>query len=173
MDIATHAPGGLQAPVPGDNSFIATLRAKRTDSGCHPAAKRKCYYCDEEGHIKERCAIRLKDFLKQRGDQRNRKTGRATTSTATRANKAASPASRKQVKFVEAQQKLPVVADSYGRKRVAALENDSSTQDTQDCSDLLDGVDLATLEEATVATLYEELQEAESDEEEEDFHNGQ
>ena len=25
MDLATHAPGGLQAPVPGDTSFIAAL----------------------------------------------------------------------------------------------------------------------------------------------------
>ena len=77
------------------------------------------------------------------------------------------------VKFVESQQTLPVVADSYGRKRIAALEDDSGTQEPQDCSDLLDGVDLATLDQATVAALYEELQEAESEEEETDFHDGQ
>ena len=173
MDIATHAPGGLQAPTPGDNSFIATLRAKRTDSGRHPAAKRKCYYCDEEGHLKERCPVRLKDFLKQRGDQRNKKAGRTPTSSNTRASRAASPARRKQVKFVESQQTLPVVADSYGRRRIAALEDDGGTQEPQDCSDLLDGVDLATLDQATVAALYEELQEAESEEEGTDFHDGQ
>ena len=74
---------------------------------------------------------------------------------------------------MESQQTLPVVADSYGCKWVAALEDDSGTQDAQDCSDLLDGVDLATLDQATVAALYEELQEAESDEEETDFHDGQ
>ena len=66
MDIARYAPGGLRAPVPGDNSFIATLRAKHTNSGLHSAAKRKCYYCDEEVHIKERCPVRLEGFLKQR-----------------------------------------------------------------------------------------------------------
>ena len=38
MDIATHAPGGLQAPVPGDNSFIAALRPKRPNTGRHLAA---------------------------------------------------------------------------------------------------------------------------------------
>ena len=173
MDIATHAPSGLQAPVPGDNSFIATLRAKRTDSGCHPAAKRKCYYCDEEGHIKELSPIRLKDFLKQWGEQRNWRLGHLTTSTANKASQAAFPARRKQVKFVEAQQMLPVVADSYGRKRVAALESDGGTQDNQDCSDLLEGVDLATLDEATVVALYEELPEPESDKEEVDFHDVQ
>ena len=32
MDIATHVPGSLQAPVPGDNSFIAALRARRIDT---------------------------------------------------------------------------------------------------------------------------------------------
>ena len=31
MDLATHAPSSLQAPIPGDTSFIAALKAKRTD----------------------------------------------------------------------------------------------------------------------------------------------
>ena len=129
--------------------------------------------CDEEGHIKERCPVRLKDFLKQRGEQRNRKPGCNATLTALRANRVASPARRKQVKFVEAQQTLPVVAKSYGHRHVVALESDGDAPDGQECSDLLDGVDLATLDEATVAALYEELQEPEEDEEEVDFHDGQ
>ena len=166
MDIATHAPGGLQAPVPGDNSFIATLSAKRTDSGRHLAAKTKCCYGDKEGHIKERCPIRLKDFLKQPANQRNRKPSRPTTSTANKASRAASPARRKQ-------QTLPIVADSYGPKHVAALEGEGDTLDTPDCSDLLEGEDLATLDEATVVALYEELQEPELTDGETDFPDGQ
>ena len=172
MDIATHAPGGLQAPVPGDNSFIAALRAKRPDTGRHSAARRKCYYCDEEGHIKERCPLRLKDFLKQRSDQRNKRTSRWTPPVG-RPSRPVSPARKKQVKFAEAQQTLPVVAESYGRKRIAALDNEGDPSDAQDCADLLDGVDLATLDEATVAALYEELQEPDSVDGELDFSDGQ
>ena len=74
---------------------------------------------------------------------------------------------------MEAQQTLPVVADSYGRSRVAAFESDGDAPDSQECSDLLGGVDLANLDEAMVAALYEELQEQEEDEEEVDFHDGQ
>ena len=124
MDIATHAPGGLQAPIPGDNSFIAALRAKCPDTGRHPSAQRKCYYCDEEGHIKERCPLRLKDFLQQRSDQQNCKTTQPQASTAGRANRTASPGRKKHVKFAEIQQMLPIVAESYGRKCVASLKDD-------------------------------------------------
>ena len=102
MDIATHAPGGLQAPVPGDNSFIAAVHAKCPGTGQHPTARHRCYYCDEEGHIKERCPLRLKDLLKQRSDQRNRKTTRPQTSIAGRVSRATSPARKKHVKFTEA-----------------------------------------------------------------------
>ena len=31
MDLATHAPGGVQAPTPGDTSFVAAFGAKRSD----------------------------------------------------------------------------------------------------------------------------------------------
>ena len=33
MDLATHAPGGIQAPLPGDHSFIAAMRARRAEAG--------------------------------------------------------------------------------------------------------------------------------------------
>ena len=62
------------------------------------------------------------------------------------------------MKFTEAQQMLSIVAESYGRKRMAALESDGDPTDAPECPDLLEGVDLATLDEATVAALYEELQ---------------
>ena len=122
MDLATHAPGGLQAPMPGDTSFIAALKARRTESGRSSAPRRKCYYCDEEGHFKEQCPARLKDFLKQCADRGNRRAARPQTPTGNRTTRAASPATwKKQVKFAEANQMLPVVAEGYGRKRVAAI----------------------------------------------------
>ena len=51
MDLATHAPGGLQAPTPGDTSFIAALKAWCTEPGKASTTRRKCYYCDEEGTL--------------------------------------------------------------------------------------------------------------------------
>ena len=55
MDLATHAPSCFQAPIPGDNSFIAALKAGCAETGKASTSRRKCYYCDEEGHFMERC----------------------------------------------------------------------------------------------------------------------
>ena len=55
MDLAT------QAPVPGDTSFIAALRARRPNtnaSGTGISEKHRCFYCDGEGHIRDRCPLR-------------------------------------------------------------------------------------------------------------------
>ena len=77
MDLATHAPGGIQAPTPGDTSFIAALRTKRSDPkirrngaptkavNLNPTKRRRCFYCDGEGHIRERCPLLLKYYLHQ------------------------------------------------------------------------------------------------------------
>ena len=88
-------------------------------------------------------------------------------------DRAVSPACKKQVRFAEAQQTFPVVAEGYGRKCIAALESEGDASGVQDCVDLLDGVDLATLDEATVAALYEELQEPDLTDGELDFPDGQ
>ena len=68
--------------------------------------------------------------------------------------RAASPAARrKQVKFAEASQTFPVVNESYGKGRIAAINEDTTLSDNPEDQDLLDGVDLTTLDEATVAAL--------------------
>ena len=82
-------------------------------------------------------------------------------------------AQKKQVKFAEANQTLPLVAESYGRKRVAAIADDTESADIPDGQDLLADVDLATLDEATVAALYEELQQPDLLDDELDFPDGQ
>ena len=50
MDLATYAPGGLQAPTPGDTSFIAALKGRRPELNTGPTDKCRCYYCGGEGH---------------------------------------------------------------------------------------------------------------------------
>ena len=174
MDLATHAPGGLQAPTPGDTSFIAALKARRAEPGKTLTTRRKCYYCDEEGHFKECCMTRLKDFLKQQTEQGSRRTPRPPTTTG-RANRATLPAAakRKQVKFAEAAQTHPVVAEGNGEKRIAVIANDPDPSDAPECQDLLADVDLTTLDKATVAALYEELQQPDFPEDESDFSEGQ
>ena len=145
--------------MPGGTSFIAALKGKRADARKGTTSRWKCYYCDKEGHFKERCPTRLKDFLKQRADKGSRRPGRLLTPANGQNSQTMSPAVRKkQVKFAEASQTLPVVAESYGKKRIAALADDIDTEDIPEDQDLLADVDLATLDEATVAALYEELQ---------------
>ena len=49
MDLATHAPGGVQAPTPGDTSFIAALKARHPSTstpGTSTTERRRCFYCD-------------------------------------------------------------------------------------------------------------------------------
>ena len=48
IDLATHAPGGLQAPMLGDSSLVAFLRGCRPQAPTrNPGPKKKWYYCDE------------------------------------------------------------------------------------------------------------------------------
>ena len=66
-----------------------------------------------------------------------------------------------------------MVAESYGRRRIAAIAEEAEPSDVSGGQDLLADVDLATLDEATVAALYEELQQQDLSDGELDFPNGQ
>ena len=112
--------------------------------------------------------------MKQHADKGNRRPGRSTAPAGSRNFRTTSPAARKkQVKFAEASQTLPVVAESYGRRRIAAIAEEAEPSDTSDGQDLLADVDLATLDEATVAALYEELQHPDLSDGELDFPDGE
>ncbi len=75
----------------------------------------------------------------------------------------------KKVKFAKATNTLPIVAESYGKPHVAALEEDTGASGAED--EPWNDVDLTTYDEATVAALYEELQDIPEDEL--DFLEGQ
>ena len=76
------------------------------------------------------------------------------------------------MKFVEASQTLPVVAESYGKRWIAAIADEADPVDPPESQDLLADVNLATLDEATVVALYKELQAPDLLEDELDFPEG-
>ena len=156
MDLATQAPGGVQAPTPGDTSFIAALRARRSNTntntnGANATEKRRCFYCDGEGHIREGCPTPLKDYLHQQTRMGNRRQSPLTLGKACHQLPRSTTAGPKKVKFAEAANTLPTVAESYGRRQVATLEGDTDSPGAVD--DSWGDVDLTTYDEATVAAL--------------------
>ena len=176
MDLATHAPGGVQAPTPGDTSFIAALRAKRSDPNSrrpgnpvkapNQTEKRRCFYCDGEGHIRERCPLRLKDYLRHQTRVGNRRSPPPVPSRARPSPRASLNGPRK-VRFAEAINTLPIVGESYGQRQVAAIGEEENSASVG--NEPWDDVDITTYDEATVAALYQELQE----DDDPDFHEGQ
>ena len=170
MDLVTHAPGGVQAPTLGDTSFIAALRVRRPNTNANGAGtteKRRCFYCDGEGHIRDRCPTRLKYYLLQQTRMGNRRPAPPNSSKTRHPLPRATMAGSNRVRSAEAANTLPTVAESYGRRQVAALGGDEDSLEAVD--DSWDGVDLTTYDEATVAALYDKLQE----EEDPDFLEGQ
>ena len=79
----------------------------------------------------------------------------------------ATPNGIRKVRFAEAANTLPIVGESYGQRRVAAIGEDEDPAGAED--EPWDDVDITTYDEATVAALYQELQE----EDDSDFHSGQ
>ena len=158
MDLATHAPGGVQAATPGDTSFIAALKAQRSvpnTGGTNTTEKRHCFYCDGEGHIRDRCPMRLRDCLRQQTRMGTCRPSQALGRVRPLLHRS-SALGTKQVKFAEATNTLPIIAKSYGKRRIAALEEDVGASGIED--DPLEDVDLTAYDEATLAALYEELQ---------------
>ena len=134
MDLVTHAPGGVQAPTPGDTSFIAALKARcpcTNTSGTSATEKRRCFYCDREGHICHRCPTRLKDYLRQQTRMGNRQPPQALGRVRPPLHRSATSGTKK-VKFAEATNTLPIVAQSYRKQHVAALEEDAGTSGAED-----------------------------------------
>ena len=74
---------------------------------------------------------------------------------------------------MEASQTLPVVAESYGKRRIPAIADDVDLVDPPESQNLLADVDLTILDKATVATPYKELQAPDLLEDELDFPEGQ
>ena len=105
--------------------------------------------------MKERCLTRLQDYLRQQVRPGNRRFP-LTPSRARPTPHHISAPGRKQVRFAEATNNLPVVTESYGRRRVVAIEEDPGPSRAEEGP--LADVDLATLDAATVATLYKEFQ---------------
>ena len=77
------------------------------------------------------------------------------------------------MRFAEASQTFPVVNESYGKGRVAAISDEPASFDNPEDQDLLADVDLTTMDEATIAALYKELQQPDLDDSDSDFPEGQ
>ena len=134
MDLATHAPGGVQAPTPGDTSFIAAMKAQcpgRNTSGTSANEKRRCFYCDGEGHIRVLCPTCFKDYLRQQTRMGNQRPPQALTRVRPLLHRSAT-SSIKKVKFAEATNTLPIVAERYGKRHFAALEEDTGASESED-----------------------------------------
>ena len=165
-------------PRQGDTSFIAALRAKCSDPNArrtgvstkapHSTEKRRLFYCDGEGHIRERCPLCLKDYLRQQTRAGSHRSPPPPTHSRARypTSRTTSNGPRK-LRFAEAANTLPIVGESYGQRQVAAIVEDEDS--TGAGNEPWDYVDITTYNEATVAALYQELQE----DDDPDFHEGQ
>ena len=185
IDNITHSPGGPQQPVPGDSSFVGAIRNRQANPGPSRAtvANRKCFYCEDVGHFKERCPIRLKDILKNRGLTSKSIRGRTprTSAPANRARPGTSSTSRRW-NPPEARYTTPVVTDGYTStqpgRRISTIE-ERGEEEVLDSVEEDDGIfetDLTLMDEATVAALYEEFKDVPIEgppEEEKDFAEGQ
>ena len=197
LDLASHTPGGLQQPIPSDTSVLAAIGSKSSSMQANRNPDRRCFYCDEVGHMKERCPARLKDFLRERLPRANNRLPprRPTGTTATRRGGPStstgltrpggySNASRRQAMMSAEARDFPGLRSRYGesrpRRQVAAIEEEECQEETVAAldanADIMDEYDFSAIDDQTIAALYEEM--ASEDPltnftEEEDFSGGQ
>ena len=179
LDLASHTPGGLQQPTPSDTSVLAAIGSRSSGAQTNRNPDRRCFYCDDPGHLKERCPARLQDFIKDRLPRTtNRLPLRRTTTTrvtaARRGGTSAatglhrpggySNASRRQAMTSAEARDFPSIYNQYGaprpRRHVAALEEEDPEEAVATLeadTDILDTYDLSTLDDQTIAALYEEM----------------
>ena len=196
LDLASHTPGGLQQPAQTDTSVLASIGPKTAGTQANRNPDRRCFYCDEVGHLKERCPARLKDFLRNRqpraanrlpprrtsGTTTARKFGTSTATGLTRPG-GYSNASRRQAMTSAEARDFPGINDRYKRapprRQVATIEEESpeetvATLEADD--DIFDTCDFSTVDDQTIAALYEEMAAEDPPAqfaEEEDFSEGQ
>ena len=186
MDTITHAPGGPQQPLPGDASFIGAIRGRAAiRNPTRPTvASKQCFYCEDTGHFKERCPLRLKDILAGRKAANRPTRGRANPRASPLTRSRAGPTATSQWwNPPEARYTTPVVTDGYAAtsnpRRISTIEEHAETEETAEAVEdtyNLDDVDFTMLDEATIAALYEELKDLpieNSTAEEKDFVEGQ
>ena len=196
LDLASHTPGGLQQPTQSDTSVLASIDSKPSNSQTNRNPDRRCFYCDEVGHLKERCPARLRDFLRDRqprptNRQPRRNTGTAvarrggaSTSTGLTRPGGYSNASRRQAMMSAEARDFPSLRNRYGearpRRQVAAIDEEECPEEFVAAldadTDILDTYDFSAVDDPTIAALYEEM--ASEDPltdfaEEEDFPEGQ
>ena len=129
MDTITHAPGGPQQPLPGDASFIRAIRgcAAPRNSTRPTVTSRQCFYCEDTGHFKQKCPIRLRDILKCKGLTTKAGRGRMNprSSKSTRPQTGPTNVSQRW-NPPEARYATPVVTDGYEAttipRRISTIE---------------------------------------------------
>ena len=201
LDLASHTPGGLQQPIPGDTSVLASIGARSSGPQANRTPDRRCFFCDEVGHLKDRCPIRLREFLRNRQTRTNsraplrRTPGAAPTrrggfsaSTGLMRPGGYSDASRRQAMASAEAQAFPGIRNRFGparpRRQVATIEEGEAESpeeivanlEAHTDTDILDSYDFSAVDDQTIAALYEEM--AEDDAltpfiEEGDFPEGQ
>ena len=196
LDLASHTPGGLQQPTQSDTSVLAAIGARSFNPQGNRTSDKRCFYCEEEGHVRGNCPARLRDFLKSRRPPgTNQAPLRRTTATAPNRRGGTSMttglgrpggysnASRRQAMASAEARDFPSLSSRYGgtrpRRRVATIEEECPEEAVaalEADADILDTYDFSTVDDQTIAALYEEMAAEDSSAnfaEEEDFPEGQ